>query len=144
VLTCPARRHQDAARSGNFGDEHPPGRTATKNHTTPGSRTVRLTATGDGTNTAGTASVDIALSITPATFRASIVPGVAHLDDGTTTWGTDVSITNGGTASMNIALAFVPLASDAPASLDLTQLGYGNTIALGPRSSYSISDVVGA
>jgi PKD repeat protein len=121
-------------------------RSAVKTYTAAGSYTVRLTVTGDGTNTTGTASVNIVMTVTPASFRAVIVPGAAHLDDGTTTWGTDVSIANGGTSSMYIGLAFVPLVPDsvAPASLDLTQLNYGTPIALSPGASYSVGDVVAA
>ncbi len=128
--------------SWDFGDETKTGRAVTKNYSAAGARTVRLTVTGDGTNTAGTASVDIAMNITPPSFRAAIVPGVAHLDDGTTTWGSDVSITNSGTASMNVGLAFVPFTADAPASLDLTQLGYSGPVALAPGGSFSVTDVV--
>ncbi len=144
VITFTAGATQATAFSWDFGDETKSGRSATKSYGSVGPRTVRLTVTGDGTNTSGTASVNIAINITPASFRATIVPGVAHLDDGTTTWGTDVSITNSGTSSMNISLAFVPLASDAPASLDLTQLSYGSAVPLGPGASYSVSDVVTA
>lgn len=130
--------------SWDFGDEIKTGRSVTKNYSAAGARTVRLTVTGDGTNTAGTASVDIAMNITPPSFRAAIVPGVAHLDDGTTTWGSDVSITNSGTASMNVGLAFVPFTADAPASLDLTQLSYSGPVALAPGGSFSATDVVAA
>jgi PKD repeat protein len=130
--------------SWDFGDETKTGRSVTKNYSAAAARTVRLTVTGDGTNTAGTASVNIAMNITPPSFRATIVPGVAHLDDGTTTWGSDVSITNSGTASMNVGLAFVPFAGDAPASLDLTQLGYSGPVALTPGGSFSMTDVVAA
>jgi hypothetical protein len=120
------------------------GSSVTKSYGSAGPRTVHLAVTGDGANTVGTAGVDIAMAITPPTFRAVIVPGAAHLDDGTTTWSTDVSITNGGTALMKISLAFVPFVADsmAPPSLDLTQLGYDPPIDLGPNSSKSIRDVV--
>jgi PKD repeat protein len=122
------------------------GASVTKSYGSAGARTVHLAVTGDGANTVGTAGVDIAMTITPPSFRAVIVPGAAHLDDGTTTWSSDVSITNGGTAALNISLAFVPFVADsmAPPSLDLTQLTYGAPIALGPGGSYSIQDVVAA
>jgi PKD domain-containing protein/List-Bact-rpt repeat protein len=144
VITFTANATLASAFSWDFGDETKSGSTVTKSYPSVGPRTVRLTVTGDGTNTAGTAFVDITMNITPPTFRAAIVPGVAHLDDGTTTWGSDVSITNSGTSPMNISLGFVPLAADAPASLDLTQLAYGNVVALGPGGSYSVNDVVAA
>ena len=146
AITFTASATEASAFSWDFGDETKTGRTATKTYSSAGARTVRLTVTGDGTNTVGTANVDIAMAITPPSFRAVIVPGAAHLDDGTTTWGTDISITNGGTASMNVGLAFVPLLPDAvaPPSLDLTQLNYGAPVALPPGGSFSISDVVSA
>ncbi len=146
TITFTATATQASGYVWDFGDETKSGKSATKTYSAPGARTVRLTVTGDGTNTSGTASVDIAMTVTPPSFRAVIVPGAAHLDDGTTTWGTDASITNGGTASMNLGLAFVPLVpdSDAPASLDLTQLNYGSPIALSPGASYSVNDVVAA
>ncbi len=128
-----------------FGDgSSATGASVTKSYGSAGSRTVHLTVTGDGVTTAGTNGVDIAMAITPPTFRAVIVPGAAHLDDGTTTWSTDVSITNGGTAFMNVSLAFVPFVADsvAPPSLDLTQLPYDTPVALGPSGSRSIKDVV--
>ncbi len=146
TITFTATATQVSGYVWDFGDETKSGKSATKTYSTAGARTVRLSVTGDGTNTSGTASVDIAVAVTPPTFRAAIVPGAAHLDDGTTTWGTDVSITNGGTASMSIGLAFVPLVADsvAPPTLDLTQLSYGTPIALSPGASYSVSDVVAA
>ena len=120
------------------------GASVTKSYGSAGARTVHLAVTGDGTNTSGTNGVDIAMTVTPPSFRAVIVPGAAHLDDGTTTWSTDVSITNGGASSMNISLAFVPFVADsvAPPSLDLTQLPYDTPTALAPGSSRSIRDVV--
>ena len=146
AITFTATATQVSGYAWDFGDETRAGKSATKTYSAAGARTVRLTITGDGTNTSGTASVDIAMAVTPPSFRAVIVPGAAHLDDGTTTWGTDVSITNGGTASMSIGLAFLPLVADsvAPATLDLTQLNYGTPIALSPGASYSASDVVSA
>jgi len=143
TITFTATAAQASSFAWDFGDETKTGPTATKSYGAAGARTVRLTVTGDGTNTVGAASVDIAMNITPPSFRAMIVPGVAHLDDGTTTWGTDVSITNSGDPT-NVSLAFVPLSSDAPASLDLTQLAYSSPVALGPGASYSVSDVVAA
>ncbi len=145
AITFTASATQASAFSWDFGDStSATGRSVTKSFSAAGSRTVRLTVTGDGTNTVGTANVDLAMAITPPSFRAMIVPGAAHLDDGTTTWGTDVSITNSGAASMNIGLAFVPLMSDstAPSSLDLTQLDYGTPVALASGSSLSINDVI--
>jgi PKD repeat protein len=146
AITFTATATQVSGYVWDFGDETKSGKSATKTYSAAGARTVHLTVTGDGTNTSGTASVDIALAVSPPSFRAAIVPGAAHLDDGTTTWGTDVSITNGGTASMSIGLAFIPLVADsvAPATLDLTQLNYGTPIALSPGASYSVSDVVAA
>jgi PKD repeat protein len=144
AITFTAGTAQASSYAWDFGDETKNGKSVTRTYSAAGARTVRLTVAGDGTNTAGTAFVDIAMAVTPASFRAAIVPGAAHLDDGTTTWGTDVSITNGGPASMNIGLAFLPLLADslAPPSLDLTQLNYGTPIALSPGQSFSISDVV--
>lgn len=144
AITFAATATQASSFTWDFGDETKTGKSVTKNFSAAGARTVRLTVTGDGTNTAGTASVDIAMNITPPSFRAAIVPGVAHLDDGTTTWGSDVSITNSGTASMNVGLAFVPFTADAPASLDLTQLSYSGPVALAPGGSFSVTDVVAA
>jgi PKD repeat protein len=146
AITFTATATQVSGYVWDFGDETKSGKSATKTYSAAGARTVHLTVTGDGTNTSGTASVDIAMAVAPPSFRAAIVPGAAHLDDGTTTWGTDVSITNGGAASMSIGLAFLPLMADsvAPATLDLTQLDYGTPIALSPGASYSVSDVVAA
>jgi PKD repeat protein len=146
AITFTATATQASGYVWDFGDETKSGKSATKTYSAAGARTVHLTVTGDGTNTSGTASVDIAMAVTPPSFRAAIVPGAAHLDDGTTTWGTDVSITNGGAASMSIGLAFLPLMADsvAPATLDLTQLDYGTPITLSPGASYSVSDVVAA
>ncbi|HLN59316.1 MAG TPA: PKD domain-containing protein [Thermoanaerobaculia bacterium] len=145
VITFTAGAAQASGYTWDFGDgTSATGKSATKAYGAEGARTVRLTVTGDGTNTVGTASVDIAMTLTPPTFRAVIVPGAAHLDDGTTTWGTDVSITNGGTAPMNIGFAFVAYSDSAASSLDLTQLNYGGPIALSPGQSFSISDVVAA
>ena len=135
-----------ATYSWNFGDGTSEQTTKSMTHAfrTSGSYSAILTVRGDGVTTSGTVSTTINLFITPPSFRAAIVPGAEHLDDGTTTWGTDVSITNGGTASMSIGLAFVPLVpeSAAPPSLDLTQLNYGAPIALSPGASFSVSDVV--
>src|SRR5262249_3901893 len=144
-ITFAASATQASAFSRDFGDETKSGRTATKNYATTGSKTVKLTVTGDGVNTVGTASVNITMNITPPTFRAVIVPGVARLDDGTTTWGTDVSITNAGSAPINIWGAFVPFVADsqAPSSLDLTQLGYAGPVPLAAGGSVSVRDIVG-
>ncbi len=146
TITFTATGSNISSYAWDFGDgTNGSGASVTKSYGSAGTRTVHLAVTGDGTNTAGTNGVDITMSITPPSFRAVIVPGAAHLDDGTTTWSTDVSITNGGTASMNISLAFVPFVADsmAPPSLDLTQLGYGAPTALGPGGSQSFRDVVG-
>src|SRR5206468_3077551 len=56
----------------------------------PGARTLKLTVTGNGTDTGGSSSVNIAMNVTPVTFKAMIVPGAAHLDLGARIWGTDV------------------------------------------------------
>jgi PKD repeat protein len=142
AISFAATATQASAFLWDFGDETKPGKSVSKTFSTAGAHTARLTVTGDGTNTVGTANVDIAMTITPPSFRAVIVPGVAHLDDGSTTWGTDVSITNGGSAAMNISLAFVPFSDSGAPSLDLTQLIYGPPIALSPGASHSVNDVV--
>ena len=118
-------------------------RSANKTYTVTAARTVRLTLTGDGTNTAGTVSVNIAVNVIPVQFHAVIVPGVAHLDDGTTTWGTDISVTNAGTTSLNIGFAFLPW-DVGPPSRDLSLLDYGSPVATAAGGSYSVSDVVAA
>jgi PKD repeat protein len=116
-------------------------RSAVKTYTVTAPRTVRLTVTGDGVNTLGSPFVDIAINVISVKFHAVIVPGVAHLDDGTTTRGTDVSVTNAGTTSMNIGFAFLPW-DVGPPSRDLSLLDYGNPIAIAAGGSHSVSDVV--
>ena len=146
-VTFTANETNAASYSWDFGDgSSATTRTATHAFAAMGPHSVAMTVRGDEVNTSGSSSATINLDITPPTFRAVIVPGSAHLDDGTTTWSTDVSIFNGGTASMKISLAFVPFVADAvaPVSLDLTQLSYGSSVALGPGGSYSVGDVVAA
>src|ERR1700693_3932859 len=143
AITFSAGETQASSYVWDFGDETKPGKSVTKTYSAAVARTVRLTVTGDGTNTVGTLSVAIAMNITPPSFRAVIVPGAAHLDDGTTTWGTDVSVTNAGTTSMNIGLAFLPWDVWPPAR-DLRELDYGSPVAIASGGSYSVSDVVAA
>jgi hypothetical protein len=119
------------------------GRTVTKSYSSTGTVSVSLAVTGDGVNTGGTTTGTAVFNLNPTTFRAVIVPGAAHLDDGTTTWGTDVSVTNSGTSSMTIGLAFLPW-DGGPPSRDLSLLDYGSPIAIVAGGSYSVSDVVAA
>jgi hypothetical protein len=103
--------------------------------------------TGDNVNNSGTTHKSVTLNVNPSTFHAMIVPGVAHLDDGTTTtWGTDVSITNAGSGPLTLNMAFFPLLSDAfaPATLDLSSLTYGSPITVVAGGTYSVADVVAA
>lgn len=131
--------------SWDFGDGSPvsTGRTATHSFSSTSRISVHLTVAGDQVNTSGTATGTAIFNINPTTFRAVIVPGVAHLDDGTTTWGSDVSITNAAATSMSIGLAFVPW-DFGPPTRDLSQLDYGSPISVGAGGSYSVSDVVAA
>lgn len=120
------------------------GQSVTHVYTTAGSRSVTLTVTGNGSQTAGTASANISFNITVPPFRAVIVPGAASLDDGMTTWGTDVSVTNPSSSTVNLSLGFVPLLPDAiaPSSLDLRNLQYTPVVPLAPGGSWSGRNVI--
>ena len=143
TVTFTAVESNASSYAWNFGDGvFGSGKTATHAYASAGARTATLTVTGDGTQTSGTASSSANFTITPPSFRGVILPGAAHLDDGTTTWGTDVSITNTGTSASTVSMAFVPFLNEAAASLDLTQLVYTSPITLAPGSSWSMNDIV--
>ncbi len=145
TLTFAAAEPIASIWSWDFGDgTSTTGRTVTKTYTTTGARTVRLSVTGDGFNNQGTTNQTAVVNVGVSTFHAAIVPGVAHLDDGTTTWATDVSITNASGGTMTLNLAFAPLLASPPATQDLSQLNYGTPITLLAGGTYSSADVVSA
>jgi PKD repeat protein len=111
---------------------------------TPGAQTLKLTVTGNGTDTGGSRSVNIAMNVTPVKFKAMIVPGAAHLDLGASIWGTDVSVSNPGTDTLTISPAFVAYADGTPNSLDISQIAYDPslTFQLAAGASWSQVDVV--
>jgi len=145
TLTFAASEPSAQSFSWDFGDGSPvaTGRTATHSYSSTGRVSVHLAVAGDGVNTGGTTTGTAVFNVGPTTFRAVIVPGAARLDDGTTTWGTDVSVTNAGTTSMNIGLAFLPW-DVGPPTRDLSQLDYVSPDPIGAGGSYSVSDVVAA
>jgi hypothetical protein len=147
TLTFTAQEQNASVWSWNFGDgTSGVGQVVTKAYSAAATETVTLSVTGDGVNNGGTTSSTMTVNVNPSTFHAMIVPGVAHLDDGTTTWGTDVSVTNGGVSPLDINLAFLGLLPDAsaPPTMDLSQLNYGNTITVVPGGTYSVAEVVTA
>ena len=111
--------------------------------TTPGARTLKLTVTGNGTDTGGTSTVNIAMNVTPVKFKAMIVPGAAHLDLGTGVWGTDVSVSNPGSDTLTITPNFVPYVDGArtPGRLP-DRLRPGLSFQLAPGASWSQVDIV--
>jgi PKD repeat protein len=111
---------------------------------TPGARTLKLTVTGNGTDTGGSRSVNIAMNVTPVKFKAMIVPGAAHLDLGASVWGTDVSVSNPGADTVTITPNFVAYADGGGDNLDISQLTYDPSLSfqLAPGASWSKVDVV--
>src|SRR5262249_8613714 len=118
------------------------GKTVTHVFSAVGNYTASLTVSGDQVNNTGQATATFQFSITQSPFRATIVPGVASLDDGTNRWRYDVPIANTNTAPRTINLAFVPLDSGAPSTQDLSLLTYGPQQTIPPGGSWSATDIV--
>jgi len=146
TLTFTAAETRAANWGWDFGDGSPvAGKTVTHVFSSTGSYTAHLLVYGDGVNTAnGPAVANFTFNVTRSPFQAMIVPGAAHLDDGTNTWGTDLSISNAGTGAITINLAFLPFLSDAfaPTTQDLSSLTFGAPLALPTGGSWSATDVV--
>lgn len=102
------------------------GRVVTHIFQTTGSRTVRLTVTGDGTNRAGTATSTAAFTIVPVSFQAMLVPSAEHsavLTDPNGIlkfWATDVSVANPGSAPVTISPAFLSFTATQGLTFDLS------------------------
>jgi PKD repeat protein len=120
------------------------GQSVNKAWSGPGSRTVTLTVTGNGTDTAGSSHATIAFNVTPVKFKAVIVPGAAHLDLGASVWGTDVSVTNPGSDTLTITPNFVPYLDGTPDTFDLSQIRYDSSLSfqLAAGASWSQVDIV--
>ncbi len=120
------------------------GQSITKSWSSVGAHTVTLTVTGNGTDTSGSRSGTITFNVTPVKFKAMIVPGAAHLDLGTSIWGTDVSVSNPGADTLTITPNFVPYTDSSTDTLDVSQIPYDSRLSfqLAPGASWSQVDVV--
>jgi PKD repeat protein len=129
----------------NFGDGSTgTGRAVSHVWTSDGVKTVTLTVTGGGTQTAGTNIGTIRLSLAEPDFRALMIPGAGSILSAAGDWATDLSITNPGTQSMVITLYFASFSDQIPADLSTLPFDTLDSFPLGGGESWSGVDVVGS
>ena len=106
-ITFTAQEANASAYAWDFGDETTAStRSFVKTFGASGSFTVKLTVTGDGTNTSGTATGSKKFSIGAPQFSAVVVPDASAIVTADGAWKTDVSVTNSGPSTLTIAPIF--------------------------------------
>ena len=112
-----------------------------------GTITVKLTVTGDGTNTVGSTAGTRKFSVKAPQFSAVVVPDAASLVTSDGAWKTDVSVKNGGPTQITITPIFesYDALTSQPSVVDVTTLGFTSATkyVLAPGATWSQTDVVG-
>jgi PKD repeat protein len=114
-----------------------------------GSYDIKLTVTGDDTNTAGTASSTTKFLVGEAQFSAVVVPDAAAVVTTDGVWKTDVTVTNVGPSTLTIAPVYRTYESLVPVppstGIDVTALEFDSVTkyTIAPGGSWSQEDVVG-
>ncbi len=149
-ITFTAQEANASAYAWDFGDETTAStRSFVKTFGASGSFTVKLTVTGDGTNTSGTASGSKKFSIGAPQFSAVVVPDASAIVTADGAWKTDVSVTNSGPSTLTISPIYRSYESLVPVppstGIDVTALGFDSVTKyeIAPGGTWSQADVVG-